>query len=157
MPGAPMAQDRSKQDKKDKIADSMLSLIRIFRIMSHEKGKGGVKLPPLDPQYWILGFLKKGDLTMTELGTMLHRSKPNMTAIINDLTDKGMVMRNSDKDDRRIVKISITEKGRKFLARKKQDVKTSIQKNIAQLGREDIKRLESALDEVNRIITKLDM
>ena len=152
-----MAHEKSKKSNKDSIADSMLSLIRIFRIMSNEKGKGGVKLPPLNPQYWILGFLKKGDLTMSDLGAMLHRSKPNMTAIIGDLIGKGLVVRKSDKEDRRVVKISITGNGRKFLALKKQDVKICIQKNISSLSKEDTLRLGFALDEINRIISKIDI
>ncbi len=141
-------------DNSEKISEDIVQLVRIFLIMRCRDSEGP-KPPLLDPQYWVLGFLKHGDLTMSELGGKLHRSKPNMTSIINNLIAEGKVSRLPDKSDRRIVRITITETGKRFLADNGKSIKESIKKNISTLNDAETAELCQSLERVSRIISKL--
>ena len=142
--------------RAEKIAEDMVALIRIFHIMKNRAGGAGVKPPPMEPQYWILGFLVKEDLPISEIGRRLQRSKPNMTALVDKLMVEGKVKRLADKEDRRIVRISVTEKGKRFLEDRKRDVKESIKQNLSRLDDKELETLCDSLGKVNRIITKIE-
>jgi DNA-binding MarR family transcriptional regulator len=141
--------------RSGKIADSLVSLIRIFNVMKSYGESSGIRFLPIEPQYAALGFLGKEDLSMSELGRRLHRSRPNMTAIIDGMIADGTVKRLHDARDRRIVKIAITAKGKRFLDEKKKAVKASIAKNLGRLGDKDLETLCASLESINRISDKI--
>ncbi len=141
-------------DNSEKISEDIVQLVRVFLIMRCRDSEGP-RPALLDPQYWALGFLKHGDLTMSELGNRLHRSKPNMTSIINNLIAEGKVTRLADKSDRRVVRIAITETGKKFLANNGKSIKESIKKNISTLNDAETEELCQSLENVSRLISKL--
>jgi len=144
-----MADEKSME----RISDNMIGLIRVFRIMGH--GEAKARLLPLSPRYWVLGYLMKEDLSMSELGARLHRSKPNMTAIIDGLIKEGLIRRKREDGDRRVVIISITPKGRRDIEKKKRSVAANIKRNLSTLSNEDIAGLSRALEDIGRIISKI--
>ena len=145
-----------KNGRNEKIADSLESIIQIFRIMKGYGEKSGVRILPMDPRHSVLGFLVNRDLPMSELGERLARSKPNMTAIIDSMIKDGLVRRKGDPKDRRVVKISITPKGRKQLMKKKKEIRDIIGRNFGRLDDRDLGSLCTSLEKVNSIITKLE-
>jgi len=139
--------------RSEKIADSLVLLIRIFRIM---KSYGeGVKPAPFDPIYGTLSRVFNEDLTMSELGLALQRSRPNMTAIVGRLIGEGMAKRLPDKTDRRIIRIGITPRGKRFVEKRRMAVKESIKENLARLDDQELDRFCRALEDVNKIADKI--
>jgi len=93
-----------------------------------------------------LMFLKDSDgATMSDIAEFLHIELPSATSLVNKLVRKNLAKRSSDKEDRRVVKIDLTETGTKLLV-KAIDVRT--------------KKLEQLLsylsvDQVNNLLTIL--
>lgn len=58
-----------------------------------------------------------GSMCQTELGSKLLRSGGNITLVIDNLEKQGLVRRQRDADDRRMVNIHLTEAGRALIAR----------------------------------------
>ncbi len=50
-------------------------------------------------------------ITPTALGQIMHIASPTVTQHITNLENKGYVIREADKHDRRVVRINLTEKG----------------------------------------------
>ena len=66
------------------------------------------------PQCIILEILNRaGELNMSGLARGMSVSTPAMTGIVTRLVRDGYVERVSDSDDRRVIKIKLTAKGRK--------------------------------------------
>lgn len=59
----------------------------------------------------IILIFEGGRLTPSELGRAMHRSKENMTRVIDALVDEGLVKRYRGVKDRRNVRIKITPEG----------------------------------------------
>jgi DNA-binding MarR family transcriptional regulator len=78
-----------------------------------------------------------------------------MTLIVNRLIAEGVAKRLDDVTDRRIVIVTITNQGREFIQKKKQEMKDSLKKNLIILEEEDLSSLCTALEKVNRIILKV--
>ena len=100
---------RSLPEFADAIIETMSSITREFlRCETNELYKTRVTIP----QFIILEILDKHRaLKMTELAFMMNTSKAAATKIIDRLADAGYVIRSSDKDDRRVVKVAPTASG----------------------------------------------
>jgi MarR family transcriptional regulator, 2-MHQ and catechol-resistance regulon repressor len=64
----------------------------------------------------VLFLLKEhGPLQISHIGERLSVAKPNMTAIIVGLEDKGWILRSLSPEDRRVILIDLTESGSSYL------------------------------------------
>ncbi len=139
-------------DKFYRISENLVRLIRTVMVI--HRRKSGDKPLTHDPTYWVLGLLLYEELPISEIGRRLSRSKPNMTALIDKLMEEGMVSRIPDKQDRRVINIAITEKGRLLMKVKKREVMENVKASLVHLDKQEVDRLYSALEEVNSILIK---
>ncbi len=66
------------------------------------------------PHFFAISILNsQGSLTMKELASFLNLSFGTTTALIDKLVASGLVERRRSRKDRRIVKVSLSEKGTK--------------------------------------------
>ena len=68
------------------------------------------------PQYRVLSLLSDGSAAATALADHLAVRRPNVTAIVDGLVERGLVERLTDPADRRRVRHSLTTAGRATLA-----------------------------------------
>jgi DNA-binding MarR family transcriptional regulator len=96
--------------KIDLIAENIISVYpllykTISRPIKHQSSMtpGGM---------FVMGSLKRhGLLSMSDIGKCLAMPKPHVTLIIDRLIEEQYVERQNDPNDRRIINVSITEKG----------------------------------------------
>lgn len=81
--------------------------------------------------------------------------KPNMTPIIDKLIEDDFVQRYSDDNDRRIIRIKLTEKAYKLLNKRKESFNIELQEKVSLLSDEDLKLLEIYTNGLSKIISKL--
>lgn len=102
--------------KKLKEALSYISKIheKGNRFVIEQLNKNGIK--ELVPSHGdILAVLyKDGKSTMKEIADKIHRTKPNVTVLVNKLERLGYVKREDSKTDSRYTYIVLTQKGKKF-------------------------------------------
>lgn len=68
-------------------------------------------------QAGILFVLKfKGGMSQKDLAATLHLSAPSITTAIKKLETSGYVVREQDKKDQRIMRLSLTPQGEEFVA-----------------------------------------
>jgi MarR family 2-MHQ and catechol resistance regulon transcriptional repressor len=54
-------------------------------------------------------------MNQTEIGRKLLRSNPNITTVIDNLEKGGLVRRERRIDDRRVIEVSLTARGRRII------------------------------------------
>ena len=105
----------------------------------------------------VLGMLQHlGILPVSEIGRRLCISKPHMTSLINMMAEQGLVKRQPDKIDRRIINIMITSKGCSFMDESRKMLKENIKKNLSSLSNSDVQLLASSLENIRKVLLKLD-
>jgi DNA-binding MarR family transcriptional regulator len=157
-PAAGMDANGGKQmdeARVERIARSMGSFIRVFQIMRNRSESAGIRPPPLDPQYVLLHVLSAGALPMSELSRKLGCSKPNVTALAGRLIEEGLVNRQHDKSDKRIIRLGITEKGKAVMEERRKAARAAIRANLSELSEKELDELCESLERVNMIIAKL--
>lgn len=142
-------------DIRDHVAESLLAMMPLYHryILRTTKRVSGIRIA----QYRALGMLMKyGSLPMSELCARLFISKPYMTVLANSLVGNGWAERKNDPDDRRVILIAITQMGKKHLRAGFDIYHNDVKTLISQLDAGDLQTMSDALDELQRIFTKLE-
>jgi DNA-binding MarR family transcriptional regulator len=103
------------------ISEIMQSLRRIFKAIHDYSFEVSDKFGITGPQLWALNTISKNEgLPLGELGKKMYLCPSAITGLIDRLERRGYVVRNRDQQDRRVVNILLTSKGKR-LARKGPD------------------------------------
>lgn len=107
--------------------------------------------------YYCLRMLEKtGPMPMSELAKHMGCKKQQATRIIGDLIEHDFVRRLSDEDDRRIVRIEITDKALDFIDEKFYRNASFLREANGMLTAEEMEELNSSLETLLRLLPKLD-
>jgi len=111
-----------------------------------------------EPQLNVLMTLKfqsdDGTLNQTELGNMLFLKRSGLTGLIDRMEKAGMVARTSDRGDRRVKLIRMTDKGKKLLASVEGIYFNRIEEIASALGPDEQKQLSALLERIRRRISE---
>ena len=96
----------------------------------------------------------RGSLSITEISQSFGIAKPNITPLVDRLIEDGLVMRERNSADRRVVNVVICENGRERLA----DIYRRLCDNLFDwtrtLSREDLASFNDALETIVRLLSK---
>jgi MarR family transcriptional regulator, organic hydroperoxide resistance regulator len=99
--------------------------------------------------YVLLEILKVKSLTMNELSDKLNLNTSTMTRVIDNLVRDEYIKRTRDENDRRIVLVSLTDKGNEAAMTLNESVNNYYKKIIASLPQGEV---ESVLNSVNILL-----
>lgn len=99
-------------------------------------------------------LVNNGPIPISKMAKELCISKPNMTPVIDKLVEDGLVTRDYNPTDRRVILIQATPKALKALKEGKEYIKEVIKEKISPLSDEDISNLSSSLDTLLTVIKK---
>ncbi len=109
------------------------------------------------PQLRMLLMLEiDGDASMGELARRASVTMPTATSSINALVDGRYVSRRRSPDDRRVVLVSLTAKGRKVLEHFRAERRERMATVLDQLSPEDQERFVQAFEDILEILRRLD-
>lgn len=100
--------------------------------------------------YGIQGYIKAADLS-----DMLELSRPSITRILNDLERRGLITRNIDSQDRRSVKIELTEAGIEAIEKANRRILSIAERLVASLGESDTDKLIESINKLTEIYKEI--
>lgn len=109
------------------------------------------------PHFEIMKTLEgMGTLHIAEIGERLKIPKPQMTHLIDKLVSLEIVTRQTDAADRRIINITLTDKGRTMMEEQDRLIKVSIKEKLSCLTGEELQELSVSLRKLRDILSKLE-
>ena len=110
----------------------------------------------LEGEHAVLSYIlkEKQDVTPTNISLKLGITKSRVTAILNSLHEKELVLLKRKSDDRRKIIVSLTETGEEAIVSKLIVLDNKILKLIEELGVEKSIMLIEILNDINQIIVK---
>ena len=99
-------------------------------------------------------LIHHGPTSISKMAKELCISKPNMTPVIDKLVEDGLVTRDYDPNDRRVILIQSTDKALDFLKEGKEYIKEDIREKLSTLYNNDINIISNSLDDLLAIINK---
>ena len=124
-----------------------------FNLISNKKLQDALeKLDLTPPQFYVLATIGyAGGLPFGEIGEKMMVTVSNLTGIVDRLEEKGVVGRERDVRDRRIVRVRMTEKGAKLYKNTIPLFEKCIAQFFAPLDKSQQKELSSLLRKLIRI------
>jgi len=96
------------------------------------------------PEICVLGQLSSSqEPTMSELGKSISMDLSTLTRTVDKLVEKEFVVRKSDPEDRRMVRVAITVEGRKIISRFEEQRKKKIESMLREMTSEERSNLLS--------------
>jgi DNA-binding MarR family transcriptional regulator len=90
-------------------------------------------------QLFVLGYLKKqGSCKVTQLAEMMDVKPSAVTLLVDRLEENGLVLREHDKKDRRVVNISLTDHGDDKLKKVMEERKAIAERYLSHLTEEEL-------------------
>ncbi|MDD3243117.1 MAG: MarR family transcriptional regulator [Eubacteriales bacterium] len=120
----------------------------------NERDSGG--LPPAQLGIMLM-LLKEGSMQMSELAAKAHTSRPNLTMLVERLHREGLVERQSDERDRRVVRIALTHKAHEQFERYKEESAQHMMNALEKLDPQEQEELAESVERINHILRKLDL
>jgi DNA-binding MarR family transcriptional regulator len=104
-------------------------------------------------QHYMLRYISNaGSCTSTELAEVFEVQKSAITAIITRLWEKGLIKRTRDEHDRRVVYLTLTEKGEELFQKTEQRIHTLVGSFITKFEASEINQFIDTFEKLNRIL-----
>ena len=124
-----------------------------FNLISNKKLQDDLeKLDLTPPQFYVLATIGyAGGLPFGEIGEKMMVTVSNLTGIVDRLEEKGVVARQRDAHDRRVIRVRLTEKGSKLYKNTIPLFEKSISQFFSPLDKSQQKELSSLLRKLIRV------
>lgn len=141
---------------RQQTAEQIIELFHLLKksLIRYAAHRVKQKISPMQ-LHVLFSMLEKDVFTMSELANVVLISKQQLTPIIDKLVGAGLVLREQDGDDRRVVRIRLSPEGKDFLTVHMQDVIRVFDTKLASLGSDDLERLDAVLTELRQLLRKL--
>lgn len=108
-------------------------------------------------QHLTMRYIKNfGPCTSSQLAEAFFVKKSAITAIITRLVDKGYVDRVHDREDRRVIYLSLTQAGYGVFAKSEEDIQKIVEKYLFQLDEDEIESFLKTYEKLARILKEDD-
>lgn len=97
---------------------------------------------------------KRGSCTMRELATELMVSKQQLTQLVDRMVEAGQVVRKSDENDRRLVLIELSDKGRTMFKEMGAGLRKNFREKLDKIPDSELEELEAMLPRIHIILQK---
>lgn len=137
-------------NKDDLLIDIILNLISTANLLD-KKGSMYAKQAGIDSlqQYKVLALLSLEDnLTMGDIRESTFVTKQAVTGIIERMKENSLIQTSRDQDDRRVVRIQMTDKGKKALKATQQYRIPGNREAFSVLNEDEIKQLTLILNKL---------
>lgn len=100
----------------------------------------------------LLNTLEDGPRRVTGLAELEGLAQPTMTLLVKQLEERGLVRRERQVDDGRVVLVSATAAGRSALADARTEVQTALRSYLAKMTDEEVAALSTTADSLDLLI-----
>ncbi|MBP2001897.1 DNA-binding MarR family transcriptional regulator [Paenibacillus shirakamiensis] len=129
-------------------------LFRAFDRVRKANWRRGAEASHRPSEMKLLFYVKRGlsfnalGMTISEISSGLEVTSPTVTQLINSLETQGLVERRMDQDDRRVVRVTLTDEGHASIAKAREALFGRFDDLIEHLGTQRSEQLADLLEEV---------
>jgi DNA-binding MarR family transcriptional regulator len=129
----------------DRLVDDVLTLYHLIRRASHPVHRG--EMTP--EQYWLLRLLRhKGAMSIGELAEALGVTGSSVTTGCKRMEKAGLVTRERQSDDERMVRVMLTEQGHEQVEAWQQQRRELLSHLLAPLNQDEQAALQKLLEQI---------
>lgn len=124
------------------------ALVRLSHLVNHVFTEVSRDYDLTPQQTQLLCLLTTGPVGMTEITRTLHLEKSSVSGLVDRVERRGLVERVRDPDDRRAMRIVLTEQGERFAVDSHDQVTARLEEMVAELPADDRRRMVESIHQV---------
>ncbi len=134
----------------------MRSFMQFHKAGWHEHSVAGCTPSEIKVLFCVAKGMKHNNaiITTSEISKLLQVTSPTVTQILKKLETNGFVERRADDIDRRVVRITLTEKGQGVAQQARAEFRASLDALIDYLGEEQSNQLADLLSRVSQYFSE---
>jgi len=103
-------------------------------------------------QFHTIRRISQRGASVSALADCMHVSRPNISRVVDELVQNGLVNRKRDPDDRRNIQLSLTDTGKKLIKDLNKKHVRILADQFSILSNEELRILFSALESIKKVI-----
>ena len=144
----------------DSVTEDLLSIPPIiFREIRRKLLRTALINLDLDISPVHFGIMKQlqeaGTLHVAEIGERLQIARPQMTHLLDKLAELKIIERHTDKTDRRMINIVLTDKGKNTLEEHTSGIRKAMRETLSVLTDKELDDLSDSLRKLQDLLSKL--
>jgi DNA-binding MarR family transcriptional regulator len=135
---------------KDVIVSEIIDHIRrVFQVVHEQSKKAKRKTGITGPQLWAIKLIKEmSPVRVSDLARRMYIHPATVVGILDRLESNGFVVRKRSQEDKRVVTVELTGKGKKLVVDAPQIAQGLLVAGLERLTLKKLKTISGALDEL---------
>jgi DNA-binding MarR family transcriptional regulator len=139
-----------KRDLLDEIMNQLDELMSYQRRSFCEHGPHReLSLPQL---FLLVTLHERGTLTVSALAELLGVTAPSASTLIDRMEERGLVARERDAEDRRVVHVTVTEEGHTLLDEMVGMKRDRVRQVLSRMNAEELQHVVGAIHGLRRVL-----
>ena len=139
--------------KIDLISDILDNIRRVFQVVNEHSKKAEVATGLTGPQLWAIKVIaESGPVRVSDLAAKMYIHPATVVGIIDRLETHGMAVRMRSKEDRRVVKVDLTDAGHLLVSKAPQIAQGLLVAGLEILSEKQLMNISSGLDQLVKIL-----
>jgi len=140
------------------IAEIMQYLRRVFKAIQLYSEQVQKEFGVTGPQLWALRIIyDEGQLSMGTLSEKMYLHMSTVSGIIDRLEKKRYVERNRDREDRRVIRISLTQGGKQIVQKAPEAAQGRLLHGLESLSKQQVLTIHSSFEKVVKLMEIRDV
>ncbi len=141
----------------NEICDNLFEFVSLFfhKFGNVFRKKNGIYKCKKNQNRAIMIIGRHGKITPTNLGKYLDMCKGSLTTLIDSLEKMNLITRKIDEKDRRKTWLYLTDKGKKYTEKKKNEFRQNILKLFDSLDEKEIEEFVKNIKTIVKIMKKI--
>ena len=105
--------------------------------------------------FWLILIEQYNNLSMSALAKTLNISKTQITPKIDELVKDGLLTRVPDENDRRVLRIVLTDEGKDLIKKSNKTVKEEMNQLLSPLNPKELEELSQSIEVIKNTVLKI--
>ena len=140
-------------DRAATISEIMDNIRRVFQVVNDKSKQVERETGITGPQLWAIKII--GDLSpvrVSDLAARMYLNPSTIVGILDRLESRGLVRRNRSDEDRRVVRVQLTDVGKELLVRAPEVASGLLVNGLETLTFKELQGIEAGLDKLVSIL-----
>lgn len=144
--------------KTSLVADIVDNLRRVFQVVNEQAKKAELKTGLTGPQLWAVKVIsKESPIMVTDIARRMYLHPATVVGILDRLELQGLVVRVRSTEDRRIVRVELTNKGRDLVKQSPEVASSTLVSGLEKLTQIELRSIESGMERIVKILGAQDI
>ncbi len=144
--------------KSDTVADIIDNLRRVFQVVNEQSKRAEKETGLTGPQLWAIKTIAEAaPIMVSEIARRMYLHPATVVGILDRLEKQDLVARMRSTEDRRVVRVELTAKGRTIVRKAPEVAQGLLVAGLEKLSSGKLKNIAQALDQMAELLGAQDI